>query len=145
MSITARYQTNAGLYFSFRTRIVLHHQISSSDVQYTLSCFQVINTIPVSRLFPWTYMFTHSSFFECCSKLSLECKKKMATKLEIATPLNTQRSFPDVSLQPVELKNMIRIIINYVNPSVSSSRFHFHHSLCSLQLLLYLGKLNHQG
>jgi threonine aldolase len=28
---------------SSRVRIVLHHQISESDVQYTLSCFQVIN------------------------------------------------------------------------------------------------------
>ncbi|KAA3486426.1 putative low-specificity L-threonine aldolase 1 [Gossypium australe] len=30
-----------------RMRIVLHHQISSSDVLYTLSCFQVINLVPV--------------------------------------------------------------------------------------------------
>lgn len=28
-------------FFDFRIRIVLHHQISASDLQYTLSCFQV--------------------------------------------------------------------------------------------------------
>ncbi|KAE8659964.1 putative low-specificity L-threonine aldolase 1 [Hibiscus syriacus] len=42
-----------------RIRIALHHQISSSDVQYTLSCFQ--QAFPV-------------------------CKNKTATKLEIDTP-----------------------------------------------------------
>lgn len=83
-----------------RLRIVLHHQISASDVQYALSCFQVYEYKLIDLLllmdsnmlclcsFPLTaYNFSlnieHETqfFVECCSKLY---RMKMATSGRIS-------------------------------------------------------------
>lgn len=44
-------EANLGSFIFFSIRIVLHHQISASDVQYTVSCFQVNYITLISDFF----------------------------------------------------------------------------------------------
>lgn len=47
MLIIASEEVDDNIYFLHRLRIVFHHQISATDVQYALSCFQVMTGNPL--------------------------------------------------------------------------------------------------
>ena len=76
---------HSGWELSFTTKF---HQVMCSTLCHAFRCDQHDSCFlqPVD-FFHELIKFTYSSFFEYCSKLSLECKKKMATKLEIFTQI----------------------------------------------------------